>query len=79
MHETMIMSLTKAFVSRSTEQGYKGKRRDDAALEFFLGAVVSARELGREDVAQHLEVFAALVLSVRGYRELELLSEGVAT
>jgi hypothetical protein len=55
-------NLAKQFVSRANSMGMKGRARDRAALEFYLGA--AAISVG--NLQQQL-LFSASMISVRGY------------
>jgi len=80
MTKAVIISLAHTFVARSQCLGYKGKKRDGAAIDFFAGAIAGLRALPNnpeaEIEAKHLELFTTLLLCTRGYSEIErVLSE----
>lgn len=62
--------LAQHFVERSAAQGYKGRRRDVMAVEFFVGALAGAHVAGDDTLAQHYSLLAHLV-TIRGYSEVE--------
>lgn len=65
--------LAESFVNRAKELEYKGKKRDGAALDFWLGAAAWAYATGPADTADYLTRLAWLI-SVRGYSEVELIA-----
>lgn len=68
---TRITRLARAFRDRSEAIGLKGKKRDDAALEFFLGAAMGLHIEGHEDASQHVLRVASWLIATRGYSEIE--------
>jgi hypothetical protein len=68
-----IKALAKSFIERSTELGYKGKKRDGAALDYFVGAVAWAQHTG--DEATNWLSRIAWLISVRGYSEVESIAK----
>lgn len=66
-----LVPLAKGFIARAEAQGMKGKARDRAAMEFFLGAASALRFAGRDEDAGHVILCAAMVLCSRGYSEVE--------
>lgn len=60
-------NLAKAFIKRATELGYKGKKRDDAALNYFVGAAVLAELQGNNILYQHLGRLAGFLIAIHGY------------
>jgi hypothetical protein len=69
----VVKNIAKRFVGRVKECGFKGKKRDELALEFFVGAAACAEGQGNEELTQHILRIAMLV-SVRGYSEVEVLA-----
>lgn len=69
-----LKHLSEEFVARAEECGFSGKRRDELALEFFLGAAASAGALGREDVRGHLLKVAAFLIATRGFSEVKRIA-----
>jgi hypothetical protein len=54
------------FSERSQSLGYKGKKRDDACLDFWAGAATMAVE-AKHPEAQAVVNTAVLVIAVRGF------------
>jgi hypothetical protein len=69
-----IKALAKSFIERSTELGYKGKKRDSAALDYFIGAAKLLEIDGDEEAANYLGRLAWLI-SIRGYKEVEEIAK----
>jgi len=67
-------ALAKGFVERATAQGLKGKRRDDAVLDYFCGAYIALKAIGETDCAHHVGTITGLVLATRGYDEVVRLA-----
>lgn len=59
--------LARKFVDRATHLGLKGKKRDDAVLEFFCGAATALELAGRTDEANQVTCCATMLLATRGY------------
>lgn len=70
-----IGALAVAFVERASSLGYKGKQRDKAALDFFIGAIKLAELQGNTELYNHLGNVAALLIAIRGYSEVVRLSD----
>lgn len=64
-----VKMLALKFKERSEALGYKGKKRDDAALDYFAGAATVLAEMKHED-ANAVIVFMQWDLSIRGYLTL---------
>lgn len=62
----IMRAIAQQFAERAKALGYKGKRADNAALDYVLGAASGARLAGNEEMAQWLERWAAMAISVRG-------------
>jgi hypothetical protein len=62
-----IKRLAELFLERSTGLGYKGKKRDDFALEYFVGAAALARVTGQEDLCQRLSALVNYTISIKGF------------
>lgn len=63
----MREKLAIAFIERAKELGLKGKKRDELALEFIMGAAMALQNL---EQPIDLTKFAWLV-SIRGYSAIE--------
>lgn len=66
-HVELARTLARRFIERAEELGYKGKKRDDAALDYFVGAAVLAELQGNKLLYEHLGRVALFVIAVRGY------------
>lgn len=62
------------FVSRAEYQGYKGKKRNDAGMDFIAGAVAALEAMGHDSEAKHLLMVASMIVAPRGYGEIERLA-----
>lgn len=74
-HRARWAHIAKSFISRAELQGLKGKKRDNAAMEFFCGAATVT------EANDHGGSVMAFLVAVKGYREvLELakLADGDA-
>lgn len=85
MSQTFNQTVMKDFVRRSQALGYKGKKRNDAAIDFLAGAIAALEALkanrGNQTVAElsnHLCAVTAMLIAPRGYAEVERMAEGVA-
>lgn len=70
-----VRAVAQRFADRATELGMKGKRRDAAALEFFVGATALAEASGDELMHQHLGRITALIIAIHGYAGVQLQLE----
>lgn len=71
---TLARGIASAFIERSKALEYKGKKRDNAALDYFIGAAKCLELTGDEETASYLGRLAWLI-SVRGYSEVETIAE----
>jgi hypothetical protein len=62
-----IKTIAERFRERAAALNLKGKKRDDAALDYFVGAAVGAELAGDADLAQAIALAATLIVSVRGF------------
>lgn len=67
--------LCKDFVERAENLGYKGKKRDDAVMDYFAGAAMMAKHLGHQEVHRQIGTSLAMIFSVRGYDEVKEIAE----
>lgn len=72
---TIIQQLAMGFIGRSQALGLKGKARDRALMDYWAGAYSALRDTGHEH-ADWVGRVGAMILSVRGYSELERLAKG---
>jgi hypothetical protein len=61
-----VKQLAERFLERAKMLGYKGKKADDMALEYFVGATIAAELSGQTDFASYLTLLSAMSVSVRG-------------
>ena len=76
-YRLMAQKIAKAFIERSDHLSYKGKKRDDCALEFWCGAAVHAQHSGAPDAAeqyQYLATVGYMSVAVRGYMAIRELA-----
>lgn len=66
-NQEIVTGLAQRFIERAEALGYKGKARDKAALDYFVGAATLADLQANHALAQHLGTVSALIVSVRGY------------
>jgi hypothetical protein len=68
----MIKTLCTKFIERSQALGLKGKKRDDAALHFFVGAAHALLLVNpKSEDAQRVKRWLELILQMRGYEAVE--------
>lgn len=66
------IALAKKFKERAGTLGLKGKRRDDALMDYWTGAVCLAIEQDpMGSLANYLGMMGALVFAHRGFKALE--------
>jgi hypothetical protein len=71
----MIRDLAKSFIERAAHLNYKGKKRDDAALDFWCGAVRLAELSGNQKMAEHLTRAGVFFVASRGFFGIKELAE----
>ena len=71
-----IQKLAQRFVGRAAETRMRGKKRDEASLEFFLGAAALAEAQGDEPLCQHILKISGWMISIRGFKAVEELAKG---
>ena len=69
-----IKNLAKAFVRRSNTLGLTGRKRDVAAVEFFVGCCCALWEAGQHKDAEMLENTVYFFVAPRGYRAVTHLA-----
>ncbi len=62
--------VAQQFLTRANAFGYRGKKRDELAIEFVLGAATALQVTGNSAAMNSVLLLATLV-SVRGYSWLE--------
>jgi hypothetical protein len=58
------------FVGRAEALGYKGRRRDQAAIDFLCGVSCGARLAGDTKMSDHILMVIATTIATRGYGEV---------
>jgi hypothetical protein len=80
MTNTSISATTQklalSFIERADALSLKGKKRDDAALDYWCGAAIGAGLAGNTQLESHLGRIAALVISVRGFMAVKEIAAG---
>jgi hypothetical protein len=74
MSKDVNKAICQQFISRSKALGYKGKKRDAAAMDFLCGAWAALEAAGRTEEAQHLGAVATMLIAPRGYSEVEAIA-----
>lgn len=67
--------IAKQFVERSAALGYKGKARDNAAIDYIVGAAAALQAINHEELGSVTAM--AFIVSVRGYAEVIKYAEKV--
>lgn len=67
-------ALANRFIERAEALGYKGKKRDDAALDYWCGAASLAEEFGNAPLALALGGQAVHMIGVRGFFAIKELA-----
>lgn len=77
-----IRKIAKLFVHRANELGFKGRKRDDLAVEFFLGAAAGLHMLAGGDgnssagkAYTHAMAVTSMLVCTRGFRAVVELAE----
>lgn len=85
----IVQSLALGFEERAWALGLKGKARDRAALDYFVGAAAALRFMSQDHSltehargialarAEHVERWACMVLTVRGFSEVKLVADRI--
>lgn len=78
-NEDFSMAFALLFIQRADALGYKGVKRDNAALDFYCGAATALAATTGDTVARArsnmLEKQARMLVSVRGYIAVMELSK----
>jgi len=67
----MLKTIARGIIDRAVALNLKGKKRDDMALDYWVGAARAAEALGHEEEAAHLRTVAVMLIATRGYSEVE--------
>lgn len=72
----LLKKLCASFVARSEAHGYRGKKRDEAALNYLIGAAMGLEMAGLAEQSAVIGSALVYLVSVRGYEEVERLAKG---
>ena len=68
--------VAKLFVGRAQAQGMKGKKREDAAIEFAVGAAATVAAIYGQDSPEWQSMsMLAFFVSLNGYKEMERFAD----
>lgn len=70
-----LKNIAQQYVERSKAMGDKGKRRDDLAVEFFLGVYACALVGDDPTWSDYLGFIVSCAICPRGFSEVERLSK----
>lgn len=70
--QNQFIGLCKTFVDRSKTQGFRGAKRDAAAVEFFVGAYALATAANLSGLESKISMFLAFKLCPRGAGEVDM-------
>ncbi len=68
-----VKRIASYFIERSNALDLKGVKRDDAALNFFLGAATGAYVCCNYPLGDHLNIVSAMVITTRGFKGVKSL------
>lgn len=75
-----IRAVCSTIVARAVALNLKGKKRDEMALNYFIGAIRMAEVLGNTDLQEHMTRIACFILAIRSpYDEAVRLSQPKAS
>ena len=74
-HTSTVRLLAQRFIERSKALGYKDVKRDNAALDYFVGAAGLAEIAGDKSLATYLGFVCAMMISVHGFFAVNELAE----
>jgi hypothetical protein len=66
----IIKAICHGFVERAEALNLKGKKRDDAAMDYFVGANRALVAMGHAEEASAIGTWTAFVLAHQGYRAI---------
>ncbi len=69
-----LVTIANNFCTRAAELEMKGRARDKAALEFFLGAAAGLLAAGNTIAGNHVLRVAAMLITTRGYAEVQAIA-----
>lgn len=70
----MLQTLCVKFVERAEHFNLKGKKRDEQAIEFLVGAA-TALQVSNHPEANHVLNCVAIIICVRGYAEVKRIAD----
>ena len=70
----MLQTLCTRFVERAEHFEMKGKKRDEKAIEFLVGAATALQAINHPE-ANHVTNCVAMIICVRGYMEVKRIAE----
>lgn len=63
--------LCQQFIERSNAIGYRGRRRDDAALDYLIGAAQAFKVAGHDWESEAIGRICYLDVATRGFKAVE--------
>lgn len=70
-----LTPICKQLVERAEQMRLKGKKRDEMAMEFIVGAATALEGAGHSEDAQHLAKFASFLVSFRGFAAIKEMAD----
>lgn len=70
----MLQKLCVKFVTRAENFSMKGKKRDELAIEFLVGAASALQEINHPEY-EHVINCVAMIICVRGYGEVKRIAD----
>lgn len=70
-HVELIKRLCTRFQERVVACNLKGKRRDDEAIAYFVGAAMSLSLTSQANLAEAVSGWTSMILAMRGYKAIE--------
>lgn len=74
--KTIIRTVCNGIKERVEFLGVKGKKRDDLALNYMIGAAKAYQFIGRTELVDALSMFLTFALTIRGYKAITEEVEG---
>lgn len=75
MTTAITREIALKFIERAQLLDLRGKRRDEAAVDFFCGAGVALMAAGKETEAKTVALVGQLVVAVQGWGGVRKLAE----
>lgn len=73
MSQEISAKIAESFMRRSEALGLKGRKRDEFALEYFIGAAYAYLAAGMTEECNNLSAIAGLMIAPRGYHAVQEL------